>query len=593
MAREGVKDAELRWKKLELLQEHYDTFEKLLEEVITNFMGFKCTDVQLDIGRFIDTGPLRSMVQAQRGQAKTTITAIYAVYKLIHDPTTRVLILSAGETMATEISNFIIQILMGMDEFECLRPDERNGDRSSVSAFDIHYSLKGPEKSPSVASVGINANLQGKRADLLIADDIESKKNSKTEIMREGLRDLTKDFTSICSTGKILYLGTPQSIDSVYNSLPSRGYTIRIWPGRYPTSKEEPNYGNCLSPLLKDRMANDPGLRVGGGPAGDRGKAVDPVLLDEDTLITKEIDQGAAYFQLQHMLNTRLMDAERYPLKSSKLVFMSVPKDRVPLTVNWVATQEHRVWPPQDFPVQTDYYEITSHSDEWGEFAGTHMYLDPSGGGKNGDEFSWAITKFQNGYVYLVDVGGMPGGLGEDNQNKIAALAAEWKPQQIDIEDNFGAGTLRNILTPVILKKHKCAIEGIWESGQKELRIIDALEPLVGAGRLIVDRDLIQKDWDQCNKYALDLRNTYSFFFQFARLTRDKGCLGHDDRLDAVAGSCRHWTDLLTLDRDKEAGKRKQDVYNAMMRNPLGNGRIVLGFKGKQHKTVFDRYRRD
>ena len=150
MAREGVKEAELRWKKLELLQQHYDTFDKFLDDVITNFMGVVCTGVQVDIGRFLDTGPRFSMIQAQRGQAKTTITAAYAVYKLIHDPTTRVLILSAGDTMATEISNWVIQILMGMEELECLRPDERNGDRSSVKAFDVHYSLKGPEKSPSV-----------------------------------------------------------------------------------------------------------------------------------------------------------------------------------------------------------------------------------------------------------------------------------------------------------------------------------------------------------------------------------------------------------------------------------------------------------
>lgn len=597
MAKESLQDAELRWKKLELLQEHYAEFDTLLIDVIENFMGFNCTDIQLDIGQFLANGPLRAMIQAQRGQAKTTIAAIYAVWEIIHTPSTRILIVSAGGPLAKEIANWIIQIIMGMDEFECLRPDASNGDRQSVEAFDIHYSLKGPEKSPSVACLGVTSNIQGKRADLLIADDIESAKNSRSETQREILRQLTRDFTSICSKGKIVYLGTPQSIDSVYNSLPSRGYTIRVWPGRYPTLSEEENYGNALAPLIKDRMSKDITLRTGGGPTGERGQVIDPVLLGEEELVKKEIDQGAAYFQLQHMLDTKLMDADRYPLKPEQLVFMSVPTDRVPLTLNWMASPDYQVHTPQDFPIDASFYEICGHSDEWAEFTGTHMYVDPSGGGKNGDELAWAVTRFRSGNVYLVDVGGVPGGLHEKNQDLIADLAWYWKPDHIDFEDNFGAGSFRQVITPKILKKFEghgkaCGIEGVWESGQKELRIIDTLEPLIGAQRLIVDKQLIAKDWHQCNKYGAEDRPTYSFFFQLARLTRDRKSLGHDDRLDAVAGSCRHWTELLAIDKQKELAKAKNEAYRKMMKDPLGDGSNLGLNKFKQHTTIFDKYRR-
>ena len=76
---------------------------------------------------------------------------------------------------------------------------------------------------------------QGKRADLLIPDDIESSKNSATPVQRAKLLHLTKDFISICQYGRIVWLGTPQTMDSIYNSLPARGVAVRIWPGRYPT----------------------------------------------------------------------------------------------------------------------------------------------------------------------------------------------------------------------------------------------------------------------------------------------------------------------------------------------------------------------
>lgn len=169
--------SEMRWRDLHALQRHYSTFDPFLTTVMEDLLGFNCTEVQRDIGYFLETGPLNKMIQAQRGQAKTTITAAYAVWRLIHDPSVRILIISAGDTQATEVSSMIVQIIAFMEELEPLRPDTSHGDRSSVKAFDVHWQLKGPEKSPSVACVGINSNLQGKRADVLIADDIESKKN--------------------------------------------------------------------------------------------------------------------------------------------------------------------------------------------------------------------------------------------------------------------------------------------------------------------------------------------------------------------------------------------------------------------------------
>lgn len=191
--------AEKKWEELRLLQEHYKRFEDFLYDVITELLGFQCTEIQEDIAKFIAYGPKYLMVQAQRGEAKTTITACYAVWSLIHDPTTRIFILSAGSDLAQQISNWILQIIRNMPELECLRPDTQHGDRDSVKAFDVHWMLKGPEKSPSVACVGITSNIQGYRADILIADDIESSQNSKTAVMREQLAQLTKDFTSICS----------------------------------------------------------------------------------------------------------------------------------------------------------------------------------------------------------------------------------------------------------------------------------------------------------------------------------------------------------------------------------------------------------
>lgn len=568
-----------RWDDLDKLRVEYKSFRVFLYDVITGLMGFECTPLQLDIALYLEFGPTYRMIQAQRGQAKTTITACYAVWRIIHDPTTRILIVSSGSDMATEISNWIIQIIMGMPELECLRPDRSAGDRASVKAFDVHNELKGPEKSPSIACIGITSNMQGKRADVLIADDVESAKNSATDTMRERLRHLTRDFTSICSTGDIIYLGTPQSVDSIYNGLISRGFHIRIWPGRYPTKDEVKNYGNSLAPSITEAMQSDPRLLTGGGPMGDRGKPTDPVLLPEEVLSVKEIDQGAAYFQLQHMLDTRLMDAQRFPLKAEKLIFMNVADRSAPLEVNFQRSSEYLVRKPSGWPVMDDYYRAASFGAEFGAFQGTHMYVDPAGGGQNGDETAYAVTRFCAGRVFLVASGGVPGGLDAEPLKQLTEIAVRWKPDQIDIEKNYGNGALSSVWTPSLLKVHKCGIEDVWETGQKELRIIDILEPIIGSGRLVVDEGVLEADWEQCSKYPVEKQSGYSLFYQISRITRERGALTHDDRLDALAGGCRHWVEHLKQDEFKARAGAARKAYAELMKNPLGNGRAMPGFK--------------
>lgn len=574
-----------RWVDLRLLQAEYPTFGPFLFDVIEGLMGFICTALQLDIANFLATGPRNRMVQAQRGQAKTTIAAAYAVWRQIHDPTTRVLIISAGQDMAEEISGWIIQIISGMEELACMMPDKAHGDRSSVKAFDIHWELKGAEKSPSIACIGITSNMQGKRADILIADDIESAKNSMTEVQRSRLTHLSRDFTSICSKGEIIYLGTPQSIDSIYNGLFSRGYTIRVWPGRYPTLTEESNYAETLAPAIREAMERDPLLRTGGGPMGDRGKPTDPVLLGEDWLLKKETDQGSAYFQLQHMLDTRLSDAERFPLKAEKIRFMDINLDRAPLVLNWQQHEADRLHPPSGWPLVQRYYRVQSFGEEFGTFSGTVMYVDPAGGGQHGDETSFAVTREMAGKIFLVDVGGVPGGLDQVALDQLTEVAVQWEPQRIFIEENYGKGALSSTWQPSLFQKHKCSVEDVWETGQKELRIIDTLEPIIGSGKFICDAGLLKRDWEQCKKYPVEKQASYSLWYQLSRITREKGALIHDDRLDAVAGACRPWIEHLRKDELQAKMAAQLAAHNAMMKDPLRTGRSPDGFGGMRGRA--------
>jgi hypothetical protein len=565
--------AQVRWQQLEELQLHYAAFIPFLEDVMTE-LGFNTTDIQKDIAGFMEHGPQYLMIEAQRGQAKTTIAAAYAVWCLIHSPAHRVLIISAGGTQAVEISTLIVRIIMTMDVLECMRPDRQAGDRESVEAFDVHHSLKGLDKSPSVACVGIDSNLQGKRADLLIPDDIESSKNSATPTQRAKLLHLTKDFTSINSTGRILWLGTPQTLDSIYNSLPARGVTIRIWPGRYPTPEQREFYGDKLAPIIVRRLQANPSLATGGGFLGDQGQPLDPVLLDEDALQKKEKDQGTAYFQLQHMLNTTLSDAMRFPLKPELLVALRPAGDRFPLVVVRGMESSHYI----DKCIHDHAFKVAvpqEVSKETSLLQSLWATIDPAAGGANGDETAYAIGGFLNGNIFLLSAGGVPGGYEESKLRELAKRLARFKLNGVTIEKNMGFGAYRAVFQPILREYMECGLEDELVTGQKERRIIETVAPVMGRGALVVHPDVFDEDERCCAGYSPALRQSYSLFYQLAKMTQVRNALLHDDRADALEALIRHFQDALAIDQRKQVEKLAAVAHAAAMANPLGYNRAA------------------
>lgn len=597
---ESAQAALLRKQKLDMLQQAYPTFLPFLIDFMI-MLGFFVTPVQKLIAQFLEYGPLYRMVQAQRGQAKTTITAAYAIWRLIHDPNLAVLIISAGGKQANEISTLIVRAFNSWDVLECMRPDGSMGDRESVEAFDIHYNLKRLNKSPSVACTGITGNLQGKRAGLLIADDVESAKNSMTAVMREQLLNLTRDFTSICSTGDIIYLGTPQTTESIYNSLPGRGFTVRIWPGRFPNAEQVEAYGDQLCPVFRRKMAERPELCTGYGPDGKQGAPVDPTILGEEFLCKKEIDQGTAYFQLQHMLQTRLMDAMRKPLHAERLVCIQMP-DRdstFPLVITRsVSTNDLQrfVTFQKALLLQTP----SNVSKESARLQGVCFYIDPAGGGKNGDETGFACAGFLNGNIFLLDWGGVPGGFNPEVLKELAARVFRMRPNVVKIEKNFGYGAFREVWLPYLWRAYDEAnvprpgVEDDMVHGQKERRIIDTLEPVIGRGSLIVGEHLIKQDEEQTSRYVAQQRVSYSGFHQLTNITLDRDSLTHDDRLDALEGVVRHWQNWLAKDQERAIEVQRKREFEEWKKDPLMKNRCVTAgeYLSNRSKTMFDKRRR-
>lgn len=574
------------WEELKMVQEAFP----FTDEGCVNFANYCINNlikgnptinrVQVDIMLWLFHGSRYRMIMANRGIAKTTLTAIYAVFRLIHDPKLRILIFSAGGKMAKEISSWVIQIIQGLEILKCMQADRNEGDRASVEGYDVNWVLKGAEKSPSVKCLGVDSNAQGSRADVLIGDDVESLLNARTVGGRELLEDLTKEFESICADGDIIYLGTPQTAESIYNNLPARGYSLRIWTARYPTEKELENYGDHLAPMLLSDIKKDPSIQTGYGLAGNQGKPTAPTMFSDENLTSKQISMGNAKFQLQYMLNTALSDNDRYPLKLNNLIVADFDTNQAPCLPVWSQDtaniykesvsisnkREHQMfWAVKKKYEYTDYHRCV-------------MHIDPAGLGKNGDETGYAVVKLIGSTIYIVEASGIEGGYAEESLMKLVEIAKRNKVGHVLIEKNFGNGAHSAMLKPLFTKYHPVTIEEVWESGQKELRIIDVIEPVLSRHQLVINPQVIKHDLQHIQKYPVATQMTYSLLYQMAFITRDKGCLRHDDILDSLASAIRYFTESIDFDTASVIAREqahKQEQFFDEWRNRSRNNKLA------------------
>ena len=499
------------------------------------------TPIQYDIAHTLQNLPNdRFIIEGFRGVAKSFITCAYAVWTLWRDPQKKVEIVSASKDRADANAIFIKRIIYTLPFLAHLKA--RPAQRDQQNLFDVGPAV--PDISPSIKSVGISGQLTGSRADLLIADDVEVANNSGTQTQRDKLNEAVKEFDAIIKPkGQIVYLGTPQNEMSLYNELQQRGYRCRIWTVLYPESLSEREfYGDRLAKIIADKYDNNPELYAG--------KPTDPRRFDEEEIYKRRLSYGKAGFALQFMLNTNLSDQEKYPLKVQDLMIANLSLDEANLKWYWSNDRQLRI---NDLPcvaLKGDYfYEPQGRSNEVFEYTGTVMAVDPSGRGK--DETSYAVVKYLNGYLFVLEVGGTREGYSDSTLRQLANKAKIYGVNEIVVEGNFGDGMFSKLFAPVLNSIHPCRITEVKNFAQKEARIIDTLEPVMMRHKLIIHKQVIIDDYQ-----VYENAPAYSLIYQMTRLSRDRGALAHDDRLDALCMAVAYWLEV--MDRDEEIGMQEQ-----------------------------------
>jgi hypothetical protein len=501
------------------------------------------TPIQYDIADYLQSSEKRLVIEAFRGVGKSWITSAFVCHQLLLNPQRNILVVSASKSRADDFSTFTQRLIGEMPILKHLVP--RDNQRSSKVSFDVAPATA--SHAPSVKSMGITGQLTGSRADLIIADDVESANNSQTQLMRDRLGETVKEFDAIIKpeVGRIIFLGTPQTEMSLYNDLEERGYKTKIWTALYPSKAQLISFGHKIAPMIASITDKE-------------GQPTDPKRFDAVDLLERQASYGKSGFNLQFMLDTTMSDANRYPLKLNDLIIMSGCSTwkEAPAKIQWASGIEQIKAINPDLPnvgLKGDYYVAPMYtSSEFTKFEGSVMAIDPSGRGE--DKTAYCVLKMLHGVLYLTAIGSLDGGYSDETMSRLSHIAKEQEVNYVVIESNFGDGMATALLKPVMAKIHPCEIEEVRHNVQKEKRIIDTLEPIMNSHRLIVDDLLIKEDFK--------LEPDHQLFRQMTRITRDKGALRHDDQIDALAIAANYWVERMDRDQTLSYNQHKEDLIN-------------------------------
>jgi len=536
---------------MDVLQALEDDFKLFLQALWQQLDLPSPTRAQYSIADYLQHGPKRLQIQAFRGVGKSWITGAFVLWTLFNNPEKKIMIISASKERADNMSIFLQKLIIETPWLSHLRPKSDDARWSRIS-FDVNCS---PHQAPSVKSVGITGQLTGSRADLMILDDIEVPGNSMTEMMREKLLQLCTEAESILTPkqdSRIMYLGTPQTTFTIYRKLAERNYKPFVWPARYP--RKLSNYEGLLAPQIQEDI--DRGVE-----AWD---VTDPDRFDSEDLIEREASMGRSNFMLQFMLDTTLSDAEKFPLKMADLVVTAVNPAECPDSVVWCSDPSNVIKDLPTVGLPGDYfYKPMQLQGEWLPYTETICSVDPSGRGT--DETAAAFLSQRNGFIYLHEMRAYKDGYSDNTLLDILRGCKKFGVTKLLIETNFGDGIVAELFRKHLQQtKQAIDIEEVRANVRKEDRIIDTLEPVLNQHKLIVNRSVVEWDFNSNKDEAPENRLLYMLFYQMSRMCREKGAVKHDDRLDCLAQGVKYYTDALAISAYETVKLRRQEEWQDM-----------------------------
>ena len=89
--------------------------------------------------------------------------------------------------------------------------------------------------------------------------------------------------------------------------------------------------------------------------------------------------------------------------------------------------------------------------------------------------------------------------------------------------------------------------------------------------KLVIDRKALERDYTSVQHYPPELQSRYMLAHQMTRLTKDKGSLVHDDRIDVLSMAVAYWIEQMAADVDKQMKDRKSELLDKELEKFMQN----------------------
>lgn len=186
----------------------------------------------------------RMLLMAFRGCGKSTLVGLLCAWSLYRNPDLRIMVLAAEQSLAARMVAHVRRVLERHPLCRPLLPED--GEAWATDRFTV--ARRSALRDPSMFAQGLQGNITGARADLIICDDVEVPGNCDTPGKRHELRERLAETEFILTPGgAILYVGTPHTEESLYRPGDDflRGYARlevpildaqdrSAWPERFP-----------------------------------------------------------------------------------------------------------------------------------------------------------------------------------------------------------------------------------------------------------------------------------------------------------------------------------------------------------------------
>lgn len=511
-------------------------------------------------------------VLAFRGVGKShLITATVGCYRLFRDPQRKVIIRSKNDDEATGNLRLMKVVIQSCWFLAHLVPDA--GQTDNTHEMDVRTAI--PGKQPSCIAMTIGGMLSGKRAHTIIDDDIEDDNNVVTREARDRLYAqytaavawLYPDMAELADPVEHIVIGTyKDEEDSLYIRNAEEKTPTRAWPIRYPKADEIVPY---LSPMMRDRLHSR--LALPGEPAVPHRFPIEEVAKREER---------KTYFRREFMLIAGKGQRQRCPLVLSDLLVMPLHRDQTPTPIMWGERDANGASTAMPMPTLDRDGACLRRPAFVGQalvpYSSTKAGIDPAGRGD--DMIGLAIVSQASNMFFLKHIDGLEGSSAAGHRTAtgeyvtgvydiIATRLRDHMCREAYFEVNIDSTGAWENMMQAALKRHRlepnehplfpdgwaCALTPIRNTGIKEFRIVDTVEPIVSSHRLVVDPSCV------AIRGLEDMHD--EFQFQFSRIRRERRCLKEDGMLDALAIVLNAWvgsTSVLRLD-DREAQDKAID----------------------------------